>query len=203
MNNFKAGDLVKRKEGGVFSNGSLEVKVINKPAHTRCNPPDGNSVWLDTCTGGTYTDYKDIELVNKPKFKIGDVIISISDKGTDIKIGGIYTVTCYLDSMVSFMDDNGDVRIRHSMDYELYEEEPKEDTSKWHKHHDLIIAWAKGAKVQFKCKVDNKWHDVVNGYSWHDSYEYRIKPKASQKEISELESQIKELSEKLKQMKGE
>ena len=48
-----------------------------------------------------------------------------------------------------------------------------------HKHHDMIVAWAKGATIQFRDpKITTEWctlskHLVIN---WHDNCEYRIKP---------------------------
>ena len=45
-----------------------------------------------------------------------------------------------------------------------------------HKHHDLIVAWAKGAQIQ--CQVfgkPNQWFDIDNP-DWLDAYTYRIKP---------------------------
>jgi hypothetical protein len=52
---------------------------------------------------------------------------------------------------------------------------------KQHKHHDLIIAWAKGAKIQY-LGIDiegNKtvWIDCETAPNWYTCKEYRIKPK--------------------------
>jgi hypothetical protein len=45
-----------------------------------------------------------------------------------------------------------------------------------HKHHDLIVAWAKGAKIQFKCGHMG-WQDVRNrNPAWDEDTDYRIKP---------------------------
>lgn len=53
-----------------------------------------------------------------------------------------------------------------------------EDTSKFHKHHDLIIAWAKGAKIQYFSDTYNEWKDI-NTPSWGETEQYRIKPKVT------------------------
>lgn len=49
-----------------------------------------------------------------------------------------------------------------------------------HKHADLIIAWANGAKIQFRIpsagRLDNPWHDCPRSPEWHEKLEYRIKP---------------------------
>ena len=46
-----------------------------------------------------------------------------------------------------------------------------------HKHAELIKAWADGATIQMKSKVDGGWWDVpFNNPDWDENYEYRIKP---------------------------
>ena len=42
-----------------------------------------------------------------------------------------------------------------------------------HKHYDLIMAWANGAKIQFL--EDFEWRNVQRP-SWSDGIEYRIEP---------------------------
>ena len=44
-----------------------------------------------------------------------------------------------------------------------------------HKHYDLIVAWAGGAKIQWKNDLHD-WRDIGDP-AWINSYEYRIKPK--------------------------
>ena len=46
-----------------------------------------------------------------------------------------------------------------------------------HKHAELIKAWADGAEIQWKSRVDGQWR-LFEGhiYAWIDDYEYRIKP---------------------------
>ena len=44
-----------------------------------------------------------------------------------------------------------------------------------HVHHDLIVAWAKGAKIQVKPHGEVYWRD--RSYpSWDEDCDYRIKP---------------------------
>lgn len=43
-----------------------------------------------------------------------------------------------------------------------------------HKHKDLIIAWANGAKIQYRTAGDG-WESASTP-TWRESYEYRIKP---------------------------
>jgi hypothetical protein len=45
-----------------------------------------------------------------------------------------------------------------------------------HKHADLIIAWAKGAKIQFLQALPNDIWQEVDNPRWMESTQYRIKP---------------------------
>ena len=48
-----------------------------------------------------------------------------------------------------------------------------------HIHHDTIIAWAKGAEVQFRRPgefLNAAWRDIQKP-TWMDYCEYRVKPK--------------------------
>jgi hypothetical protein len=63
-----------------------------------------------------------------------------------------------------------------------------------HKHYDLIVAWANGAKIECK-DYDRRWY-AINNPMWHDHTEYRIKPTPQQElaqpniRISQLENQL-------------
>jgi len=45
-----------------------------------------------------------------------------------------------------------------------------------HKHADLIIAWANGAKIEYWHAGHEKWLDIDANPSWWYNVEYRIKP---------------------------
>jgi hypothetical protein len=47
-----------------------------------------------------------------------------------------------------------------------------------HVHHDLIVAWAKGAKIQWRFDGETRWNDCVGNPAWakDTSTHYRIKP---------------------------
>jgi hypothetical protein len=47
-----------------------------------------------------------------------------------------------------------------------------------HKHAELIIAWANGAKIQHRY-LREEWIDAVNP-CWYPDFEYRIKPEEKQ-----------------------
>ena len=45
-----------------------------------------------------------------------------------------------------------------------------------HKHKDLIIQWANGAKIQYRRSVDTVWRNTREPV-WRDDVEYRIEPR--------------------------
>ena len=71
-----------------------------------------------------------------------------------------------------------------------------EDTSKYHKHHDLIIQWAKGAEIEYG-DYQGDWENAATP-TWSVYKEYRIKPtppKTDKERIAELEARVKELED--------
>lgn len=44
-----------------------------------------------------------------------------------------------------------------------------------HKHYDIIVAWANGAKIEVKNPSNGSWWDATPP-AWDLDYEYRIKP---------------------------
>jgi len=47
-----------------------------------------------------------------------------------------------------------------------------------HKHYDLIVAWANGAKIQCRDEGSTFWSDIIGEISptWNEERHYRIKP---------------------------
>tara|TARA_R110000744_G_scaffold13188_1_gene38639 strand:- start:43 stop:435 length:393 start_codon:yes stop_codon:yes gene_type:complete len=72
-----------------------------------------------------------------------------------------------------------------------------EDTSAYHVHHDLVIAWAKGAEIEYYSEHYVGWKLVTETYqTWHKDVRYRIKPtppKTDKERIAELEARVAEL----------
>ena len=81
-----------------------------------------------------------------------------------------------------------------------------EDRSKWHPHHDLIVAYARGAEIQFW--TDGKWEDAVGAPCWNLEIKYRIKPDNSEKtakaekDLRWLENEVNDLKRKLAKLRG-
>lgn len=79
-----------------------------------------------------------------------------------------------------------------------------EDTSKHHKHHDLIIAWAKGAVIEY-LGGGGVWY-WASVPVWAVTRKYRIKPDVpketkEQKEIKRIEEEIRVLADDLGKLK--
>lgn len=68
----------------------------------------------------------------------------------------------------------------YAVDIEEVQQKVLEDTSKFHVHHDLIIAWAKGAKIQFSAGDGYSWLNT-NKPEWNSDYLYRIQPEEETK----------------------
>ena len=69
-----------------------------------------------------------------------------------------------------------------------------------HKHRDLIIAWANGAKIE--CLGFGDTWDIVENPNWKSDH-YRIKPTKSkqQLEIESIENEMRKLADRLNVLK--
>jgi len=82
-----------------------------------------------------------------------------------------------------------------------------ENQANWHPHHDLIVAWARGAEIEFFHKELKVWKYCKP--AWNVGDQYRIKPDNSET-IAKLEDkhaalldQIKEIEAELLKLRGE
>ena len=73
------------------------------------------------------------------------------------------------------------------------------DTSKHHKHHDLIIAWAKGEEIEFWWDDRQVWAPSRRP-QWFESYTYRIKT-TEPTELEKLQQKYKELGDAITKLK--
>ena len=74
-----------------------------------------------------------------------------------------------------------------------------EDRTAWHPHHDLIVAWAKGARIQRQscgewCNTDSP--------SWSPSIEYRIATPIDEA-VEKLEQKILIIKAQIKCLRGQ
>lgn len=81
-----------------------------------------------------------------------------------------------------------------------------EDRSKWHPHHDLIVAWAEGANIEYKSLSNGYWMSVDDP-CWNTDYQYRIKPTPQQNphesEIQRIELDMRKLADDLARLKAD
>ena len=122
------------------------------------------------------------------KFKTGDKIVRVDNHQGHAPLGFTAVVT----DNHAYLDVDGDtIPIVEDL-WEL-----AEDTSAYHKHHDLIIQWAKGAEIEYNSPMLDRWTEVaLNRPSWNEDTEYRIKPpvpKTDKERIAELEARVAEL----------
>ena len=121
------------------------------------------------------------------KFKTGDRIVRVVKGRSFCPIKFETTVT----ENYTYVDADGEL-ISIIEDYW----ELAEDTSKHHVHHDLIIAWAKGAEIEYDSVHSVGWH-LVDPPSWGKNMRYRVKPtpppKTDKERIVELEARVAEL----------
>ena len=120
------------------------------------------------------------------KFKKGDRIVRISKTFNDVPIGYSCEVTCG-DTYINVNDNYVTINEKH---WQLEER---------HVHHDLIIAWAKGAKIQYYSEAFGEWTKIpAKNPSWSHGIEYRVAPTQTDAErITELEAKVKELESRL------
>jgi hypothetical protein len=76
----------------------------------------------------------------------------------------------------------------------------EEDTLKHHKHHDVIVAYAKGEKIQLR--KYGIWVDVRYP-TFENVLEYRVKPNKSEREleIERIEKEMRKLADALAKTK--
>ena len=81
-----------------------------------------------------------------------------------------------------------------------------EDRSNWHPHHDLIVAWARGAEIDWFDADDCRWHKAKP--NWWINIKYRIRPDNSEeiakaeKDLRWLENEVNDLKRKLAKLRG-
>ena len=130
------------------------------------------------------------------KFKVGDKVraVSASRSWGRVKAGDVGIVSHVIKSALRVDFPKHYRWLCGEEDLEL-----AEDTSKYHKHHDLIIQWAKGAEIEYYSTTFDRWLPADNP-CWDKDEEYRIKPpvpKTDKERIAELEARVEELENKV------
>ena len=84
-----------------------------------------------------------------------------------------------------------------------------EDRSKYHKHHDVICAWARGEDVEVRWNINGRWVPLANcseshSIRWACSSDYRIKPApTANPDIERIETEMRKLADQLAEIKKE
>lgn len=126
-----------------------------------------------------------------------------------LTLGAVYVVkedTLSSSAMVLLQHDDRS----NGGEQEWFMERFKLYTANYHPHHDLIIQWAKGAKIEryydspFRAGVLEEWLEEDTPM-WYKYVQYRVKPEPSEKDkqISDIQLQMKELSDKLEKLKSQ
>ncbi len=126
------------------------------------------------------------------KFKVGDTVRRIS-KSRLLVLGGVYEVE-------GLSESDGWVQLKGQTDhFDPSKFELVEDTSKRHPHYDVIIAWAKGAEIEYKTN-DGGWSRYLT-YAFPPALTFRVKPQTNS-EKEKLVSLISDMSKKLEEAKA-
>ena len=99
------------------------------------------------------------------RFKVGDEVIRTVDINRVLKVGSVGSVSEVHDDVLRLEGLGG---WYSENNFELH-------NANHHEHHDVIIEWAKGAKVQVSAKSSLSWFDVGQP-TWNTSQRYRVKP---------------------------
>lgn len=137
------------------------------------------------------------------KFKVGDNIICPKDRGGEESSEGILFVehmSHYVGKVMKITSIEGSGGLRaNSWVWSPEWVELAEDRSTWHPHHDVIVAWAKGAEIQHEW--GSEWLDA-NTPQWKIDKRYRVKPELDNTaEIAEIERKMRELEDLLEKLK--
>jgi hypothetical protein len=64
-----------------------------------------------------------------------------------------------------------------------------------HKHYDLIITWANGAKIEYFHTVCQQWFEDTHPL-WNENLEYRVKPVKPKKTVIKYRIALQKANEK-------
>lgn len=134
------------------------------------------------------------------KFKIGDQVqvktVDREDIDKGYSVGDVVTVD-EDDDIPYCIGDHG----RHMFNQEQLEL-VTEDRTNLHPHHDVIVAWAKGAKIECRVNISSRWVPVAGPCpTWSPEKEYRVMTQPDHPaEIADIERKMRELSESQKEL---
>jgi len=131
------------------------------------------------------------------KFKAGDKVVRTGMTRRGIQCGKEYEIYSMMSSGDLYL--KGHSFLCHESQFNFVPEYPNPP----HKHADIIIAWAKGAEIEYYESTGN-WI-LTDRPCFSDVEKYRIKPSKSDKDIKieELEEKLLSIHKELGTLKGE
>ena len=121
--------------------------------------------------------------------KVGDIV---ERKDGEEYLGKLHNEVTSISDCGEFLRVNGNLRGTNIDQFKLV------DTSNWHKHHDEIIAWAKGAEIEYQFLNFPTWESAKNP-SWFTDSKYRIKP-TEPTELEKLKAEHKAMGETIRRL---
>lgn len=126
--------------------------------------------------------------------QVGAILQCIRSGSYKITEGKMYTVLSKQRDLVTIVVDDGEERSMWTRRFTL-------DESKMHRHHDCIVAWAKGATIEFKT-TSGEWRDTEGNPGWYSSSFYRVQPvDPNASEIARIEKELRVLTDDLAKLK--
>lgn len=134
--------------------------------------------------------------MNIDDLRPGDKLELLNQEGwMDLKAGEVYTIEAIANGEV-YLHNGPRVLGMHLKDFKIVE---VEDRFTWHPHHDVIVAWAKGAEIQHEW--GGEWLDAKTP-QWKIEKRYRVKPEPDHtSEIAEIEQEMRKLADRLEKLK--
>ena len=136
--------------------------------------------------------------MSESKFKVGDMVVRTGPPFVDVRTGDVLKIDgldkIASDDVITLEGVIGTFDARH---FELH------DTSKYHVHHDEIIAWAKGAKIEYEAGIGTWFLD--DNPTWCEHAQYRVyeEPVTSPRdlEMERIEAEMRNLADALEALK--
>jgi hypothetical protein len=194
MKYFKLGDEVRVLEmanGGEVPVGTVDV-ITDVLSNGEVRVGSSSYNWFLGGNGGKLGLVKP-----EPVIKVGDIVELIN--GTKYKgklhnkVKSISTCGKYL--RVGDADGDGWAIVQFKLAPCVYPNPPQ-------MHQKEIIAWAKGAQIQWFGKLNEKWYDNENTPPWRTDIEYRVKPDVNPR-LELLNEKLAELNKAVEYVKKE
>ena len=132
--------------------------------------------------------------MSESKFKVGDDVVRTGGSTFIVKTGDVHKVAGT--SSCGGIKLEGICGIYNEDDFEL-------DTSSYHVHHDEIITWAKGAKIEYQSDTV-AWY-LTKRPTWGEQRKYRVyeEPVTSPRELEmeRIQAEMRNLADALEALK--